>query len=86
MNVATPLEIPGEAVDSDIPLLLLRTVAADAMRLQKPFKRFRAVRRTCQTKAGNEDQAGTPIISNAKHELAITLHSLELVTTSVQQF
>jgi hypothetical protein len=58
MRVRAHFEIPRELVDPQVAFLLLRPVAADAMRLQESVKRLRSTNGTDQGAAGVEDQSG----------------------------
>ena len=54
MTVRAQLEIARELVDPQLPLLLLRPVAADAMLAQEGFKGFRGADGTGEGKADGE--------------------------------
>ena len=57
MRVHARLEIARELVDAQIPLLLLRAMAADAVLLEECFERFRSADGASKAKTGNEEQA-----------------------------
>ena len=61
MAVQARLEIARQPVDPDISLFLLRAVAADAVLLEKRFKRFRPADGTGTGEAEDytEDEART---------------------------
>ena len=46
MRVSAQFEVARELIDPQIALLLLRPMAAEAMRLQKGIKRFRRMNGT----------------------------------------
>jgi hypothetical protein len=62
MAVRAQFEITRKLVEPHIPLLLLRPVAADAVLVQKRFKRLRGTDSTGDAEAGGEEY------ENAFHE------------------